>query len=345
MSLSEQSTKPSRLLTRAKIALAAGCLALLAVGGAYVYWVWHHPLNPGETSYFVKPGTSLRGLAQQLYEHEVIAEPYTLTWLGYVTGRSRQIKAGEYRFPAGISAGALLDQVVAGRVVEYPLVILEGWNFYQLMDAVAAAPKLTRTLADLGADEVMARLGHAGLHPEGRFFPDTYYYSRGHTDEQILRRAFATMQRVLAEEWEGRAPDLPFETPDEALVLASIVEKETSVAAERPMVAGVFVNRLRRGMRLQADPTVIYGLGPGFDGNIRTRDLRRDTDYNTYTRRGLPPTPIAMPGRASLHAALHPADTGALYFVARGDGSHVFSESLEAHMDAVVKYQLGGRRR
>jgi UPF0755 protein len=343
--VSEETPKSASLLRRARVALLAGSAALLVLAGTYVYWVWHHPLNPGETTYFVKPGTSLRGLAQQLYEHGVIAEPYTLTWLGWLTGRSRQIKAGEYRFPAGISAGELLEQVVAGRVVEYPLVILEGWNFYQVMDALAAAPKLEQTLAGLGPAEVMARLGQPTLHPEGRFFPDTYYYSRGHTDEQILRRAFERMAQVLAQEWAERAPDLPFESPDEALTLASIVEKETSLAEERALVAGVFVNRLRRGMRLQADPTVIYGLGPEFDGNIRRRDLRRDTDYNTYTRRGLPPTPIAMPGRASIRAALHPAETDALYFVARGDGSHVFNESLEAHMDAVVKYQLGGRRR
>lgn len=317
---------------------------LLVAAGAYLYGSWHQPLSPGDTTYFVKPGTSLRGLAQQLHEQGVIAEPYTFTWIGYVTGRSRHIKAGEYRFPDGISAAQLLDQVVAGRVVEYPLVIVEGWTFHQVMSALAAAPKLRQTLAGMEAEEVMARLGRPELHPEGRFFPDTYYYSRGHTDAQVLRRAFERMERVLAQEWERRAPELPFATPEEALTLASIVEKETSLADERPLVAAVFINRLRRGMRLQADPTVIYGLGPTFDGNIRTRDLRRDTDYNTYTRSGLPPTPIAMPGRAALAAVLHPADARALYFVARGDGSHVFSDTLEAHMDAVVKYQLGGRR-
>lgn len=333
------------LRARAKAALAAGILGFLLLAGAYGYWVWYHPLDPGDETYLVKPGTSLRGLAQQLHAHGVIPEPHTLTWLGYLTGRSRQLKAGEYRFRPGISAGELLDQIVAGRVVEYPLVIVEGWNFRQLMDALAAAPKLTQTLAGRDPEEIMARLGHRGLHPEGRFFPDTYYYSQGHRDTQILHRAFDKMQDVLAQEWEDRAPDLPFETPDEALVLASIIEKETSRADERRLIAGVFVNRLRRGMRLQSDPTVIYGLGPGFDGNIRTRDLRRDTSYNTYTRGGLPPTPIAMSGRASLAAALHPEETDALYFVSRGDGSHVFSATLEAHMEAVAKYQLGGGRR
>lgn len=333
------------LLFGTRTGFTTGLIALLLVFGAYLYWAWYHPLDPGSETYVVKPGTTLRGLAHELHEREVIPEPHTITWLGYLSGRSRLLKAGEYRFRAGISVAELLNQIVAGRVVEYPLVLVEGWNFRQVMRAVETAPKLAQTLAGLGPEEIMARLGHPDLSPEGRFFPDTYYYSQGHTDAQILMRAFDRMQAVLEVEWENRAPDLPLKNPDEALILASIVEKETSRADEHRLVAGVFTNRLRKGMRLQTDPTVIYGLGERYDGNIRTRDLRTDTPYNTYTRAGLPPTPIAMPGRASLVAALRPADTSALYFVSRGDGSHVFSDTLKEHTDAVVKYQLGGRPR
>ena len=324
-------------------AVAAGLIALLLACGAYLYWAWYHPLEPGPKAYLVKPGTTLRGLARELHERDVLPEPYTIAWLGHVSGRSRLLKAGEYRFRPGISAAELLDQVVAGRVVEYPLVLVEGWSFRQVMRALESAPKLTQTLAGLSDEEIMARLGHPEVHPEGRFFPATYYYSLGHTDAQVLARAFDQMQAVLDEEWQNRAPGLPLKTPDDALILASIIEKETARADERRLIAGVFINRLRKRMRLQTDPTVIYGLGEDFDGRIRTRDLRADTPYNTYTRSGLPPTPIAMPGRASVAAALQPEATSALYFVSRGDGSHIFSDTLADHTAAVIKYQLGGR--
>lgn len=339
MPISLRKTGRSAVLTVLALALAV----LFAAGAGYFYWAWHHPLDPGSESYLLKPGTSLRAVARELHERGVIAEPHTFTWLGYLTGRSRQLKAGEYQFRAGITAAELLDQIVAGRVIEYPLVLVEGWNFRQVLQTVRSAHKLTQTLAGLSSEEIMARLARPGVHPEGRFFPDTYYYSAGHTDAQLLSRAAEKMQSALEEEWQRRADDLPLRTMDEALVLASIIEKETSRPDERGQIAGVFINRLRKGMRLQSDPTVIYGLGPQFDGNIRLKDLRNDTAYNTYTRGGLPPTPIAMPGRESLAAALHPAPTAALYFVSRGDGSHVFSETLEAHAAAVVKYQLGGR--
>ncbi len=323
--------------------LALALIVLLFLCAGYLYWTWHRPLDPGPEPYVLKPGTSLRGLARLLHERNVIAEPYTFTWLGYFTGRSRQLKAGEYRFRQGVTAAELLEQVVAGRVIEYPLVLVEGWNFRQVLQALQSAPKLAQTLTGLSPEAIMTRLGRPGMHPEGRFFPDTYYYSSGHTDAQILSRAFDKMQAVLQEEWARRAEGLPLRTMEEALVLASIIEKETSRPEERELIAGVFINRLRKGMRLQSDPTVIYGLGPQFDGNIRLKDLRNDTVYNTYTRAGLPPTPIAMPGRESLIAALHPARTAALYFVSRGDGSHVFSATIEEHMAAVAKYQLGGR--
>jgi UPF0755 protein len=326
-------------------AVVSAVLVLMVVAGVYLYWSWNHALTPGTETYLVKPGTSMRGLARQLHERGVIGEPHTVTWLGYITGRSRQLKAGEYRFRPGITAAELLDQVVAGRVIEYPLTLVEGWNFQQILKAIEAAPKLMHTLTGQTPPQIMARLGYPNVHPEGRFYPDTYYYSAGHTDAAILKQAFERMRGVLQEEWNHRAPNLPVKTMDEALVLASVIEKETGRAEERRLIAGVFVNRLRKGMKLQSDPTVIYGIGAAYDGNIRSKDLRQDTPYNTYTRRGLPPTPIAMPGRDAIIAALHPADTNALYFVSRGDGSHVFSATFPEHDAAVVKYQLRGRPR
>lgn len=331
--------------SRLKLAVATGIVGFLLVAGSYLYWSWHRPLNLSEDIYLVKPGMTLRGFARMLRDRGVILEPYTLVWWGYLTGHSRQLKAGEYQFGPKANVMDLLDQVVAGRVIQYQLVFVEGWTFRQMMSALESAPNLTSTLTDLSPKEVMARLGYPDMYPEGRFFPDTYHYSRGQTDLQILTSAFEKMQATLRHEWESRAPDLPLRSIDEALVLASIVEKETGRIEERKLIAGVFVNRLRKGMRLQSDPTVIYGIGTRFDGNIRLEDLRRDTPYNTYTRSGLPPTPIAMPGRESLDAVLHPADTAALYFVARGGGSHVFSNTLEEHNAAVSKYQLGGRDR
>lgn len=323
-----------------KVLLFAG-----AVAGAYLYWAWNHPLQPGSDIYVVKPGTSLRAFARELSNRGVLPESHTLVWLAHLTGHDRDLKSGEYRFRNGMSARELLEQVIAGRVIEYPVVLVEGWTFRQFLQVLEAAPKLTHTLSGLPPAAVMERLGHGGEHPEGRFFPDTYYYSAGQTDVAILANAYDKMQKLLQQQWEARDGNLPFKDAYEALILASIVEKETGRADERRLIAGVFVNRLRRGMRLQSDPTVIYGMGDKFDGNIRLKDLRRATPYNTYTRAGLPPTPVAMPGRDSVEAVLHPADTRDLYFVARGDGGHVFSETIEEHNAAVVKYQLNGKQR
>ncbi len=233
----------------------------------------------------------------------------------------------------------MLDRIVAGRVIQYPLTIVEGWTFRQLRQALAAHPQLTQTLAGLSDAEIMARLGRPGAHPEGWFLPDTYHFPKGFTDEAFLRRALTAMEQRLTQVWERRAPDTPLNDPYQALVLASIIEKETGVAAERAEIAGVFARRLRLGMRLQTDPTVIYGLGEAFDGNLRRRDLEADTPYNTYTRPGLPPTPIALPGLAALEAAAQPAAGDALYFVADGQGGHVFSRTLEEHHRAVRRYQ------
>ncbi|MFQ5936097.1 MAG: endolytic transglycosylase MltG [Acidiferrobacterales bacterium] len=324
--------------------IVIGVAAAIGAGG-YLTWAWNRGLPHDVDSHVVNPGTPLRTFARELYREGLLPDRYSLIMLAYLRGHSRRLKAGEYRFAKGITQYELLDQVVAGRVIEYPLALIEGWTFEQFLHAIREAPKMTSTLSDLGQQEIMARLGHPDLHPEGQFFPDTYYYSAGTTDLALLRRAFERMQTRLQGEWEGRAPELPLDTPYQALTLASIVEKETGHAGERRLVAGVFLNRLRIGMRLQSDPTVIYGMGSTFDGNLRRRDLERDSPYSTYTRRGLPPTPIAMPGGDALHAVLHPEETDALYFVARGDGTHHFSETLQQHNEAVIKYQLGGKRR
>lgn len=320
-------------------------ISVLVLCAGYLSWYWYHPLHPGDETVDVRPGTSLRAFARELSARGTLAEEHTFVAMAMATGRGKALKAGEYRFKDGLSASAILDQVVSGRVVEYPLVLLEGWTFNQYLLALDQAPRLQRVLKGLSPARVMERLGHPGEHWEGRFFPDTYNYSAGHTDLMILSRAYDKAQRYLESEWEQRDSDLPYKNAYEALIMASIVEKETGKKEERPMIAGVFQNRLRRGMKLQTDPTVIYGLGARFDGNLRRRDLVADTPYNTYTRLGLPPTPIAMPSAAAIHAVLHPVSTRALYFVSRGDGSHVFSESLKDHNDAVIKYQLGGKPR
>ncbi len=324
---------------------AIGLLVVSAMAAVYLFWSWNHSLQPGTEIYAVKPGMTLRAFARELSSRDVLPESHSFVWLAYLTGHQRDLKTGEYRFRNGMTARELLDQIVAGRVVEYPLVLVEGWTFRQFLDAIEEAPKLTRTLTGLSPRAIMERLGHPGEHPEGRFFPDTYYYSSGQTELAILANAYDKMQKLLQQEWEKRDNNLPFKDPYEALILASIVEKETGRADERRMIAGVFVNRLRHGMRLQTDPTVIYGMGESFDGNLRLKDLRRDTPYNTYTRSGLPPTPVAMPGKESLQAVMHPVVNGALYFVARGDGSHEFSATLEEHNKAVIKYQLKGKPR
>lgn len=323
---------------------SAGALAVvLLVCGAYVYWFSMASLTPEAKIYQVEPGTTLRAFAQQLERENVLPDAHTLVWIAYLKGRSRDLKAGEYRFRRGITAMEILDQVMSGRVVEYPLRIVEGWNFRQVLEALATAPKLSHSLKGMQPRQIMAMLGYPTLHPEGRFYPDTYYYPSGMSDLLILQRAFHKMEKVLEEEWNGRQGDVPLKTRDEALTLASIVEKETNKPSERPLIAGVFVHRMRIGMRLQTDPTVIYGLGERFNGNLTVAHLRQHTPYNTYTMKGLPPTPIAMPGRESLHAALNPESTKALYFVSRGDGSHEFSETIEQHNQAVQKYQLKGR--
>lgn len=323
---------------------AIGIGSVFAVFIVYLLISWNTGLDTGDKTYTVKRGLSLKHFATDLHRDGILPNRYSIIWLAYLRGQHRQLKAGEYRFESGISQRQLLDMVVTGNSVKYTLLIPEGWNFYEVMRRLNATEKLDHSLKDLNPEAIMKRLGYGDMHPEGRFYPDTYQYSAGTSDVTILMNAFERMESNLKKLWQDRDPDLPYDTDYKALIMASIVEKETGIASERAEIAGVFVNRLRKGMRLQTDPTVIYGIGKTFDGNIRRRDLRRDTPYNTYTRKGLPPTPIAMPGGDAIYAALHPAKTSNLYFVSRGDGSHKFSATYKEHNQAVKKYQLKGRR-
>lgn len=289
----------------------------------------------------LKPGMGVAGLARELQRQPGLLRsgPYLRVYARLNRLASR-LKAGEYVLAPSITPRGLLDQIVAGRVIQYSLTVVEGWTFRQLRRALADHPKLKQTLRDASDADIMARLGRPGEHPEGWFLPDTYHFPNGFSDEAFLRRALAAMDRQLREAWNRRSPDSPLSVPYQALILASIVEKETALPAERPEVAGVFARRLRRGMLLQTDPTVIYGLGEAFDGNLRRADLTHDNPYNTYTHKGLPPTPIALPSAGALAAAVNPAPGDTLYFVATGKGGHVFSTTLDEHNRAVRRYQL-----
>lgn len=288
----------------------------------------------------VPPGATLRAVLADLEGKGVLHRAPAVELALRVRGGMRSIRAGEYQILPHASPREILEQLATGRVILEQLTIVEGWTFADMRRALEAHPGLRATQRGRSDDEVMAMLGHRGEHPEGRFQPDTYRFAAGTSDRAILALAYDAMAKDLAAQWPDRAPDLPLRSPYEALILASIVEKETGLAAERPRIAGVFLERLRRGMRLQSDPTVIYGLGDRYDGDIRSRDLVTDTPYNTYTRTGLPPTPIALPGRDALRAVLRPQLMGELYFVATGagDGSHHFSRSLEEHNAAVRRY-------
>lgn len=305
----------------------------------------HGPLREGESTeelFVIEPGSSVHGVAADLAEADLIDRPLYFRVTARLTDAATKIQAGEYAIDTRTTPYRMLNKFVSGDVKQYSLTIIEGWTFDQLMQKVREHEALRHTLEGLGPGQIMERLGHPDLHPEGRFYPDTYRFPRGTRDVELLERSFERMERVLAEEWEQREEDLPLDSPTDALILASIIERETGVPEERSRVAGVFVERLERGMRLQTDPTVIYGLGDEYEGDIRYRHLREDTPYNTYTRSGLTPTPIAMPSRKAIHAALHPDRRGELYFVATGDGGHVFSKTLEEHNEAVIEYQLGG---
>jgi UPF0755 protein len=315
----------------------------VAIGVGLDYWRFlRTPVraSPGGLVFEVPRGASLRQVAADLRERGVIRQPWYLLALAYQRGDQGRLKAGEFALTRFMLPADLLARLTTGRPIEYPITLVEGRTFRQAVAVILADGHFGSDLDGLSDPALMAGIGRPGEHPEGRFFPDTYRFPRHTSGLEVLRRAAQRMDKVVAEEWQGRAPGLPFATPYESLILASIVEKETAVPAERSAIAGVFVRRLRLGMRLQTDPTVIYGLGERYDGNIRRSDLLEATPYNTYVIQGLPPTPIALPGRAAIHAALHPSDGDSLYFVARGDGTHVFSATLDQHNRAVREYQL-----
>ena len=322
--------------------LALIVLVGIALGGA-AYWWLHQPLDlgPEPLELAIEPGTTPRGVARDVVAAGVKTDARLLYAWFRVSGQDRAIKAGNYEIPPGTTPISLLQKLARGEEALRALTLVEGWNWRQVRQALAKEEQIKHDAAALTDEALMAQLGRPGVAPEGRFFPDTYTYAKGSSDIALLRRAMHAMDRRLEAAWAQRAADTPLKSADEALVLASIVEKETGKASDRGQIAGVFANRLRVGMLLQTDPTVIYGLGEKFDGNLRKRDLQTDTPWNTYTRPGLPPTPIAMPGKAALLAAVQPEATRALYFVAKGDGSSHFSASLEEHNRAVNRYQRG----
>jgi UPF0755 protein len=325
------------LLAVVVLALLAGTVAALALR----HWL-AQPLAIGDAPVEIEipRGQPLGVTARELAERGWLDHPRLLMAYARLTGADARVRAGEYRIQPGTTPAGLLRQFASGAVLQHAITIVEGWNFRDLRRAIERESRLKQSLRGREDADVMGLLGEPGQHPEGLFFPDTYLFDRGTTDLEILRQARARMQSELSAAWDDRADDLPIDTPYEALILASIVEKETALEEERARISGVFVERLRLGMRLQTDPTVIYGIGAKFDGNLRRSDLERDGPYNTYVRAGLPPTPIALPGAGALRAAVRPDERGELYFVATGlgDGSHTFSKTHAEHERAVGEY-------
>jgi UPF0755 protein len=324
-----------------KVLLLAAVGAALGIAG-WLWWFATHPVDLPATpfEFTVHSGATVKSVSHQLAQQGLLPEAQSLWIVARILGRSRTIQAGTYRLEQPLTPLELLDKMRRGDVVMVELIFIEGTTFRQWLAQLADEPLVRHALAGKPEAEVRAAIGVPQSSPEGWFFPDTYRFAPGVSDVDILKRAHAAMKKRLDEAWQARDPELPLADPYQALVLASIVEKETAAPDERPLVASVFVNRLRRGMRLQTDPTVIYGMGESYDGNIRKRDLTTDTPWNTYTRDGLPPTPIAMPGAGALRAATHPAKSDYLYFVSRGNGTHEFTRSLEEHNRAVARYQL-----
>jgi len=327
-------------LVRRLIGFLLGLVLLTAALGGW--WVNHAlTLTTEVVDLSIEPGTSPRAVAQAAVDAGVNTSALALYWWFRLSGQDRLIKAGSYEFEGELTPATLLARLVRGDAAMRAVTLVEGWTFKQVRAALRKAEQLTPDTYGLEPDLIMNSLDRPGLPAEGRFYPDTYTYAKGSSDLALLKRALRAMDAHLQVAWQARQSDTPLKTPEQLLTLASIVEKETGLARDRPMIASVFTNRLRLGMPLQTDPTVIYGMGQQFDGNLRKRDLLTDTPWNTYTRGGLPPTPIAMPGKAALLAAAQPAQSRALYFVARGDGSSEFSENLESHNRAVNKFQRG----
>lgn len=333
--------------SRPRQVVAAAGLAMfgaLVVAGGYYAWAVNRALDFGDAVWVIERGDTLSAIAERLVARGVIAETVSLRLLARPGDLGRQVRSGAYRFPPGISLRQFLRRVVTGAgQVGIKITFIEGWTFARMRAELRAAPKLRHATAGMSGADIMAALGAPGVHPEGRFFPDTYRYAAGQTDLSVLRQAYQLMQDKLAGAWAARSRKVPLDSADEALIVASIIEKESQIRAEQPRIAGVFYNRLRKGMRLQTDPTVIYGLGANLRGKLRRKHLRIDTPYNTYTRHGLPPTPISLPGADALRAAVQPQATEAYYFVAKGGGAHHFSVTLDQHNKAVRKYARGRR--
>ncbi len=332
-----------------KILLVLGVLVATA-GAAGFFWIVSSPIvlqSPSldfKMDFHIAPGSGLRSAARQIADAGAELNPWVFTALGKLMRSEASIKAGSYELGQGVTPQQLMLKLTRGDVTQAEIAFIEGWTFRQMRERLDAHPDLRHESKDLSESEIMQRLGASELQAEGLLFPDTYLFSKRSSDLEVLARAYRAMQRHLMREWANKAVGLPYADAYQALVMASIVEKETGREQDRPLIAAVFGNRLQRGMLLQTDPTVIYGIGTSFDGNLRKHDLQTDTPYNTYLRAGLPPTPIAMPGLASLQATLHPAASEALYFVARGDGSSQFSRTLDEHNQAVNRYQRGGKR-
>ena len=316
----------------------------LAAALVFLGWMGYFATQPlalqaSPLDFTVKAGSTLRSASRQIEEAGVAMPAWQFTLLGRALGKAAEIKAGSYQLAEGVTPLKLLEKLTRGDVTQAEIVLLEGWTFRQMRAALDAHAHVRHDTAGLTERQIMEKLGAEGT-AEGRFFPDTYLFAKGSSDLEVLKRSYRQMEKLLLTEWGRRQANLPYASPYEALIMASIVEKETGQSQDRAQIASVFINRLKKGMLLQTDPTVIYGLGERFDGNLRKRDLQADGPYNTYTRTGLPPTPIAMPGLASIQATLNPVRTDAYYFVARGDGSSQFSRTLEEHNRAVAKYQL-----
>lgn len=320
--------------------LVTGVIVSVAAVAGFSYWA-KSPLDTGgkAVEFSIAPGSGVGAAAQQMAKAGVPVNPQLFNILARVTGEAGRIKAGSYELKPDTSPRRLLTQLVRGEFAQEAITIVEGWTFRQMRAAIAAHGRLRHDTVKLSDEELMQKVSSEYKTPEGLFFPDTYLFAKGSSELEIYKKAHQAMMKHLQTAWEGRDPSLPYKTPYEALTMASIIEKETGQKSERNMIAGVFVNRLRTGMMLQTDPTVIYGMGERYVGDIRKKDLQTDTPYNTYMRAGLPPTPIALPGMQSLHAALAPAKTQALYFVARGDGTSQFSDNLNDHNRAVNQYQ------
>ncbi len=320
-------------------------VGVVLVCGAFIYYATAElAVGPLPLQFSLKAGSGLRSAALQMERAGILRYPEAFVMMGRLLGEAGNIKPGNYQITRRVTPYGLLRKITEGDVTQQAITFVEGWTFRQMRQALDQHAHVRHDSRDLDDAEILRRLGAELASPEGLFFPDTYHFDPGISDLVVLRRAYRLMQSHLEAQWAGKAPGLPLKTPYEALILASIVEKETGKPADRPLVAAVFMNRLRKGMLLQADPTVIYGIGDAFDGNLRKRDLVTDTPYNTYTRTGLPPTPIGMPGLASLTATLNPPASDVLYFVSRGDGSSHFSRTLGEHERAVTKYQRSGRR-